>query len=101
MNTSEDVKDLLTRLLQSGDVAKKANKKLTTILKKDKDGFLLLAQSLECSDCEDLLKELLQHDKEPMKKLGLELMRRMRRPTLPLLEPVADISRMPGAKEVL
>jgi hypothetical protein len=101
MNTPEDVKDLLERLIESGEVGKKANKELSTILRKDKENFLLLAQSLECSDCEDVLKELLQNDKNSLQTLGLELMRRMRRPTLPLLEPVADISRLPGAKEVL
>jgi hypothetical protein len=101
MNTPEDVKDLLERLLQGGETAKKANKELTATLKKDRDGFFLLAQSLECSDNEDLLKDLLQNDKEPLQRLGLDLVRRMRRPTLPLLEPVADLSRMPGAKEAL
>jgi hypothetical protein len=101
MNTPEDVKDLLERLLEAGEVGKKANKELNSILRKDKENFLLLAQSLECSDCEDLLKEFLQNDKDSLQTLGLELMRRMRRPTLPLLEPVADISRLPGAKEVL
>lgn len=101
MDTPEELRDLLESALQNNAEGKKSAKELNALLKKERDTVLSLARSLECADCEEILLGYLQSEKEAWQKLGIELVRRMRRPTLPLLEPVADVSRLPGAKEAL
>lgn len=60
-----------------------------------------IAGELDGTEVAEALHGLLTSDKEPLQRLALETVARLRRPPGSLAEPVADLSRFPGARRAL
>ncbi len=65
------------------------------------DLLLAIAPHVQTADFEAELLALLTHDKETWQKLGLAITAQIQRPTLDLVEPVADLSYLPDARHAL
>ncbi len=65
------------------------------------DVLLQIAPEVECADFEAEVQACLDHEREPWQRLGLQLVSRLHRPTEALIESVADLSSLDGARQAL